>query len=60
MSINDTDFKNMAADFINGILARKPPAATPEERLFLDYLRKLDEDHFFDQTSTTSGSQNTG
>jgi len=49
MSINDSEFKDLARVFLDGILARKPPAATPEERLFLDYLRK-NEDRLFDQT----------
>lgn len=53
----DSDFKRMAAAFINGILARKPPAATPEERLFLDYLRKCDNEGLFDQTSEKPGKQ---
>ena len=57
--IDDSEFKDMARDFINGILARKPPMATPEERLFLDYLRE-NEDRLFEQTSETSGIQNTG
>ena len=58
MNPNDTAFKNLAHVFLNGILSRKPPVVTPEERLFLDYLRK-NEDRLFDQTSETSGIQST-
>jgi len=56
MNPNDTAFKNLGRVFINGILSRKPPVATPEERLFLDYLRK-NEDRLFDQKAETSGKQ---
>jgi hypothetical protein len=59
MSMNDSEFRDLARGFINGIHARKPSAATPEESLFLDYLRK-NEDRLFEQTSETSGIQNTG
>jgi len=56
MTTLDTDFKSMASAFLDGILARKPPAATPEERLFLDYLRE-NEDRLFEQTSESDGKQ---
>lgn len=59
MTTLDADFKSMASAFVDGILARTPPAATPEERLFLDYLRE-NEDRLFEQTAEASGIQNTG
>ena len=50
MNQNDTAFKNLARVFINGIFARKPPVVTPEERLFLDFLGRCNEDGCFEQT----------
>ena len=56
MSPTDPAFKNLARVFLDGILARTPPMVTPEERLFLDYLRKCDEG-LFDKTSEKPGKQ---
>jgi hypothetical protein len=55
MNPNDAAFKNLVHVFVNGILARKPPAATAEERIFLNYLRKCDDEGLFEQTNETSG-----
>jgi hypothetical protein len=47
----DSDFKNMASAFLDGVLARTPPTATPEERLFMDYLRRCDDAGLFEQAA---------
>ena len=57
MNPTDPAFKNLARVFLDGILARTPPMVTPEERLFLDYLRKCDNEGHFDQTSAKPGKQ---